>query len=612
MARELPASVKLKLIDGFTAPIKKIQAQFPNLTRAISRTNTAFTILEKTSERYTKTLKRLGSGMSDVGRSLSLSITAPVAAATAFSVKAFADYETALVGVGKTTNLQGAELETLGEKFLDLSKRIPVSATELLGLGQTAAQLGVTGADNVLKFSETLGKLARASDVAGEEGAAALARFITVTRGSISDVGRYAAALVALGNTSAATESEILQFSLRLGASTAVFNVSGTQALGMATALKSVGIEAEAGSSAVQRAMGEINKAIGAGGQKLEILSKLTGIAAGELKDRFKTDAVGVLRDFAAGLARVEAKGGDVTKALEFFGLTGVRDIQVIGTLSKSVGLLDEKLKGATAGFKENAALNQEFQAQVNTLANRYQLLQNKFFATGKVIGEKLKPALLALFDVLSRGLDFLANNPTLATFLAGLAAFAAIVGPLILSLGFFVGTILPALITGFSVLTAVVAGFSAVFAPIGVFLAGLSAPVWLAVAAVTGLVAVLWIFRDAIMEGLGKAWDFVTDKVKGFMELTGRAINGVKNLLGIETPAPSAPGNALVFAGGLTPQGAPAGAEAIQNQVNMEFLSRTNNARVDINVRAPQSTTIVSESEGGFVNINRGLVGAF
>ncbi len=611
MSRELPASIRLKLIDGFSLPMKRIQEKFPKMTQAVRATNRAFELLDKTSEKYNKTLKRLGGGLTSMGQSLSLGLTLPTIAAGAFSVKAFADYETALVGVGKTTNLQGAELADLGEKFLGLSKKIPVSATELLNLGQTAAQLGVSGSDNILKFSETLGKLARASDVTGEEGAAALARFITVTRGSVSDVDKYASALVALGNTSAATESEILNFAVRLGGSTALFNITGQQALGIATALKSVGIEAEAGSSSIQRALSGINKAIGDGGQKMQVLAQITGTSTAEIKNRFKTDASGVLRDFAAGLAKIEKNGGDVTKALAFFGLTGVRDIQVVGALSKNVDLLDEKIRQATVGFSENAALNAEFKAQVGTLANQYQLFQNKLFALGKVIGEKLAPTLIKLFDILGAGLEFLSSNPTLTLFIGSIAALAAVVGPLLVSLGFFVGTILPAMMTGFAVLKAAAFGLSLALAPIGTVLGGLSLPVIGVIAAVTALVAVVVYFRKEIMEGLGAAWDFVSGKAMDFLTKTKEAISGVKSLLGIETPSPEATAQG-VFAGPLAPQGEPTGAANIGTKINQEFVSRTNNARVDINVRAPLSTSVVGESENGMLNINRGLVGAF
>jgi hypothetical protein len=44
----------------------------------------------------------------------------------------------------------------------------------------------------------------------------------------------------------------------------------------------------------------------------------------------------------------------------------------------------------------------------------------------------------------------------------------------------------------------------------------------------------------------------------------------------------------------------------------NSEFATQTNNARVDVFVRAPESTRVVAEGENGVLALNRGLMGAF
>lgn len=613
---KIPAIVSFSAVDKISKALNNIKSKFPEIEKGVRRTNTAFGLLQQSSEKVRKSFDKFGRNLKNVGQTMSLAFTAPAVAAGAFSIKAFADYETALVGVGKTTNLQGEELEALGKRFLNLSKEIPVSAEELLGLGQTAAQLGVSGSENVLKFSETLAKLSRASDVAGEEGAASLARFITVTGGAIQDVDKYASSLVALGNTSAATENEILELGLRLGASTAVFNVTGQQAFGMATALKSVGIQAEAGSSSVQRALGQINEAVLGGGKKMEALSKLTGIATGELKERFKTDAIGVLREFAAGMARVEQRGGDMTKVLETFGLTGVRDIQVMGSLAKNVDLLDEKIRTATNGFEENAALNQEFAAASKTLDNQFQLLRNTIFEFAVEIGQNFKPTLISIFEVIKSIFGFLKSNPTLTNFLLILGGILAVLGPILFALGAFM-TILPGLITAFNAFVAVLAAFKVVGAIVAGVFGVILSPIGLIVAAVVGLIALLYVFRDSIFNALTPAFDWLSKKFSFFIDTVGALGSSLKRFLGFggsnAEPGQAATGGAIAPQGAaLSPQGAPLGGLETNARANSEFITQTNNARIDVNVRAPQSTTIRTESKGGFLNVNRGLAGAF
>jgi TP901 family phage tail tape measure protein len=611
MAGNIPAIVTFTAVDRISKAIDRVRSKFPELDRGIRRTNTAFQLLQQSTEKLRGSLSRIGGKLKSAGQTMSFAITAPVVAATAFSIRAFADYETALIGVGKTSNLQGQELETLGAKFLNLSKEIPVSAVELLTLGQTAAQLGVSGSDNILKFSETLAKLSRASDVAGDEGAANLARFITVTGGSVSEVDRFASALVELGNTSAATESEILEFGLRLGASTAIFNVSGTQALGFATALKSVGIQSEAGSSSVQRALGNINNVISAGGSKMQVLSKVTGIAMSDLKTRFKTDAAGVLRDFAAGLARIDENGGDATKALNFFGLSGVRDVQTMGALAKNVGLLDEKLRTSKKGFEENTALQKEFAAASQSLDSQIQLLRNEIFLSAVELGKSLKPALITIFGAIKTGLEFLRNNPTLTKFILGFVALLAVLGPIIWALGVFM-TALPALISIFNALVAVFAAFKFIGLVVAFLFGMISLPIWGIIAAVVAVMAVIWVFRDTIMSALGSAFDWIGNKISALIEMITNFGGKLKDFFGFGGGGGNLAATIKTEGQAIQPSGQALGALQTNAEANSEFMTQTNNARVDINVRAPQSTTVTAEGKGGFMSVNRGLVGAF
>lgn len=614
MAKEFNSKIKLTAFDGVSKVLDKIKGKFPKLNSAVKTSSFAFAQMQRSTKRLREELSKVGASIKSVGSAMTLGITLPVLAATGFSIKAFADYETALVGVAKTTGLSGIELENFGKKIVDLSKEIPVSAVELMALGQTAAQLGVQGGDNILKFSATLAKLSTASNIAGEEGASDLARLMTVTRSSMGDVDRFAAAIVALGNTSAATESEILGFATRLGGATAVFNVSAVDALGMATAMKSVGIESEAGSSSVQRAFGAINKSISGGGAKLKALSQLTGIAAGDLKKRFAEDSVGVFKEFVTGLNKVSAAGGDVTQALGFFGLTGVRDIQVVGTLSKNVDLLAEKLKTSAEGFKENTALENEFSAQLGTLNNQIAFTQNEIFATAKEIGESFKPAILVALEAVKSLMGFLRNNPTLTKVAVAFALVAAAIGPLIFMVGAFI-SVLPALMTGITFISSGL--FALKLAAIGVSIPFLIiiAKFVLIGALIAGLIALVWNFREAIMNGLVFAFDWLIGKVDSLIE----KFTGVKNVIGKLTGSTERNverqdnGVRLQPGGGvLMPQGQPTGALESAAQFNTDFMTQTNNARVQVDVRAPQSTVVKGESENGMLTLNRGIAGAF
>lgn len=610
MAKNFDAKIRLRAIDNVSSTIENIRSKFPKLDKVVTRTNFLFENMHKNTKGLRDGLKRVGDTISGAGKSMTTFATVPIVGAMGLAVKAAADYETALLGVGKTTDMQGKELEAMGEKFQMLSTRIPLSATELMQLGQTAAQLGVRGTDNILKFSETMAKLATASNVAGEEGATDMAKLISVTGGTTDQIDRFASTLVDLGNNSRTTEKDILSFATRMGAATSIFKVTGTQAMGLSAALVSNGIEAEAGSSAIQRAMGQINKSILAGGKPLQALSKLTGIATGELKERFQKDAIGVLTEFASGMNSAAKQGQDMSKIMAAFGLTGVRDIQVLGTMATKIDDVRSSLNRANTAFKENSALDKEFEAQKNSLNNQMTILKNNLTVFAVKLGTELMPIVKdlvqnALIPFLKWAVDFAKAHPGLVKIGLALAAIVAVVGPILWAIGAMVSGI-SGLITAWTFLSAAFIAVKTVLGSVLAVFAGLiSWPVVIG-AAIIGLIATIWIFRDAIKNGIVAAWDWVLEKIDlviGKMASVGNALKGFFGFGG---------GDVKIAAKPMAPAAAPLGGLESSTKMNSEFFTQTNNARVDVTVRAPENTKIRSESQNGVLNIQRGLAGAF
>ncbi|MBF0843821.1 phage tail tape measure protein, partial [Streptococcus danieliae] len=96
----------------------------------------------------------VGTAAAGVGAALTAGLTVPLAAVGKASVNAFADWDEALIGVAKTTNMGGKELNAFGDQIMGLSREIPVGAVELANLAEMAAQLGVKGTDNLLEFTK--------------------------------------------------------------------------------------------------------------------------------------------------------------------------------------------------------------------------------------------------------------------------------------------------------------------------------------------------------------------------------------------------------------------------------------------------------------------------
>ena len=463
----------------------------------------------KELDRVKSRTKNLEQSLTTVAKTASVAFVG-LAGSVGLASKEFAQFEKALIGVGKTTNLSGKELDKFGDDITRLSREIPVSANELLGLAQTAGQLGVTGTDNLLKFSETIAKLGVASDLSGEQAATALTRILNVTNESIGTIDKFASVIVALGNNFAATESEITRVATEVARSTAVFKLGSANVAGIATALKSLGVQAQLGGSAVGRAFREIDASIRQGGQRLEALANITGIAGNELRQAFSEDATQVFQRFVAGLGEIQKSGGDTTGALKEFGLQGDEILKVLPVLAQRADLLGDALKVAGDEAKNATALNEEAAKAFGTLSADTQRLVNSVTELAVRFGKALAPQVSSLIRGLTSLVQRLSDmDATTFRVIARVAVFAT-------SLAGIVATA-STLAVGFLKLRPIIIGLRAAFTGARLAVVGFTS------AATFGLSAVL-AFLPEIISGLSSLLGIGEDNTKNEVEkLTDR-----------------------------------------------------------------------------------------
>lgn len=294
------------------------------------------------------------------------------------AISEIAEFESGLIGVSKTTGIVGKDLDQLADSIRDIAGRVPVATTQLLALAQSAGQLGVKGTDNIAKFTETVGKLGIATNLAGEDAATSFARILTVTGTAISEVDRLGASIVALGNNFAATESEIAGSATRVAQATAQFGTTADEVLSIGTALSALGIEAEAGGTQVGIAFQKINSALRGGGKELKILQELTGKTGETLREEFfGGKSAEVFDSFVQGLGRIQRAGGDVNAAMAAMGITGIRASAVFGTLATRSEVLTDAFETGKKGYEDNIALNKEVAAATESFSSQVQLLKN-------------------------------------------------------------------------------------------------------------------------------------------------------------------------------------------------------------------------------------------
>ncbi len=323
--------------------------------------------------------------------------TASLVAGSAAAVKYGSEFESAFAGVKKTVDATDEELSKLRKGILDMSESIPSTASDIAGVAEAAGQLGIE-TDNILSFTETMVNLGVATDLSSNEAASSLARLANITGMPQTEFDRLGSTVVALGNNLATTESQIVRMSLRLAGTGKQVGMSEDQILALSGALSSVGLEAEAGGSAMSRTLSMMQLACENGGESLEALAKVSGMTSNEFKQSFEKDATKALMAFLKGLNDTEKNGksaigviselGDITE-LSAMDTIAVRDALL--RASSASDLMANSLEIASTAWEENTALTKEAEQRYETLDSKVILLQNSAKNLGIAVYENLQ-----------------------------------------------------------------------------------------------------------------------------------------------------------------------------------------------------------------------------
>ena len=318
--------------------------------------------------------------------------------------KAAVDYEAALAGVKKTTDPTALQFAAFEQGFRNLANTIPVSAKELADMGAMAGQLGIHN-ESLLTFVETMAKLQTATNIVGEEGAAELAKFMNIMGTSQDKVSNLGSSLVDLGNNFATTEKDILNMALNLAGAGKQIGISEGSVFGLATALSSVGIEAEKGGSAFSKIMIQMATAVDemdtSAGSKLREFAGVSHMTAEEFANVFKSNPAEAIAAFVEGLGRANEEGGTAIGILQEM---HIKEVRLRDTLLRAGGahkLFNDAVNRGNQAFRENTALQREFQTFSETTASKLALAKNRLTDVAIEAGNKLLPVLA----------DFLKNS---------------------------------------------------------------------------------------------------------------------------------------------------------------------------------------------------------
>ena len=330
--------------------------------------------------------------------------------------------------VRKTTGFTADEVGRLSRNLAKMDTR--TTLTGLMDLSVAAGQLGLKTEQDVIGFTEAANKLMVALPEMGKEGATEMLKVALATgeiakiqremdEGTIKGSSATAVAMEKVGSTidrlratSAATAPAITDFVKRVGAVGAQSGITIDQVAALGSTVDALGMRVEMSATALSRMMPAIrNNAFD--------IAKILGVTPNSIRELY--DAGKGMDVILMILQHIKDAGLDADSIESMLGMGGMKEIMkelnqqgaragiVFGGLSQNVDELRRQLGVAKQAYKENIAIQQEYDKMNETTAAKWERLKNEIEEA--FVGDTAQRLLGGLIEVLRGLVNLLTGN---------------------------------------------------------------------------------------------------------------------------------------------------------------------------------------------------------
>jgi hypothetical protein len=412
------------------------------------------------SQNLARQLKKSGRKMQSIGKSMSMSLSAPLAIMGGLAVKTFADFEQSMAKVQAISGAVGKDFQNLTNLAKDLGISTRFSATQVSDLMLNYSKLGFS-ADEIQKITKATLNLALAT---GED----LAQSAEVAGATLRGFGLDATEMTMVTDVMAKSFSssalDLNKFQVAMSSVAPVARNAGVtlqETTSMLGVLANNGVEASTSGTALRNIFLELAK---------------QGMS------------------FDDAMAQINNSTNANATAMELFGKRGAAVASILARNQDAVaGLNSELLKSEGSAQAMATIMDQTLEGSMMRLKSASEGLAIEF-------GEVMAPAIGKVADFLGGLALMFANiNPNIKKVIVVVGGLLAVIGPLILAVG--------GLTTAFAFLAA---------NPIILIITGI-------IVAIGGLVAIILYVRDnfdAFADYFYNLWvriaNSVIDSIKG------------------------------------------------------------------------------------------------
>lgn len=374
--------------DNLSGDMERLQSRLEEISRTRNFLSNVSEELETTRAQFRDATKEFAGLAGGIG--------AAVGTVYATASKPAMNFESAFTGVRKTVDATEEEFAEMRQGILNMSQTdVIASADEIAAVAEAAGQLGIQK-EHILDFSKVMIDLGEATNLSADEAASELAKFANITQMDQGDFDKLGSVVVDLGNNFATTEADIVSMGMRLASTGELTGLSEPQIMAAATALSSLGIEAEAGGSAMSKILKSLQLAVETG-DGLEGFAKVANLSQDAFKQLYKQDSLKALSAFTKGLNDTERNGKSAVAILDDMGITEVRMSNAVLSLASSDDILTDAADLATKAWEENNALTAEAEKRYATTESQIDQAKNSVENLGITIGDMTLPMIKEL-----------------------------------------------------------------------------------------------------------------------------------------------------------------------------------------------------------------------
>ncbi len=391
------------------------------------------------------TAKQAGQKMSDVGGQLALKVSAPLAAIGAIGVKSAADFDSTMGQLRVAAGVPADQMQDLRDLAIKMGQDTVYSAGEAGQAMLDLAKGGMTTAEIKGGALESSMQLAAAGGLELAEAGTSVATAMNTFGLQASQAGRIADALAGAANASSADVSDLMQSLTQTGQAAAASGMSLQQTTGTLAAFADAGIKGSDAGTSLKTFL-----------QRLTPTSKAAKDAMADLGLSFY-DAQGNMRPITDIAQQLQSKMSGLTveqrkAAMQtIFGSDATRAANILYDAgAKGLG----KYIDATS---ESGNAQKMASARMEGLAGALESLKGSLETAALMIGEALKPTVIAVSDKIKGLVDWFSQlSPSTQENIARFGLLVAALGPLLWTFGKITQGV-GAVITGFQAVTGAV-----------------------------------------------------------------------------------------------------------------------------------------------------------